>query len=566
MKVLILVLLFVFGSAVRYSDAYSQETGNRGETGKQIPDTVSGRGIIYKNVREKPDIKLSKEESLKYLQAKHSNYNWNDPGDPLRQAIGQLIYFSSNNPFDSTRYFFDKYPFDSIDIPWDRFYIWDTLRVKIPVVAPPGITMAFDTIILVAADTLTEVTSSKIGFPFRHYNRPYESDSIIVAIKSLLSYVETRDSSIVNISNMYNEVTPVWLNSGRDRLVRYWLHNESSDSVTIWIGNVDRNTLGMYLENGIIFRRPTKQSNFSDAQLNLKVVDTRSLQEVRKIAIRPQYWKLHSEASFILNQAALFNWVKGGENSVSTVMDITGYADYNNKQKKLLSNNFLRLKYGLIASGKPTTVRKNLDLLESNSKLNHKAFGKFDFSSTMLFKTQLTRGYNYPNDSVPISKFLNPAVLTMGLGLDYKPNKNTSLNFAPFSYKATFVTDTANIDQTRYGIPNNKKSIHEPGVSFMITNEYKPYKNITIINRLQLFTNYIHNPMNIDVDWEMIATVKINWFTDVRFNTHLIFDDDTKTPLYDKEDKPVMGPDGKQKKTARIQFKELLGFTFVFRF
>ena len=100
----------------------------------------------------------------------------------------------------------------------------------------------------------------------------------------------------------------------------------------------------------------------------------------------------------------------------------------------------------------------------------------------------------------------------------------------------------------------------------MITNEYKPFKSITIINRLQLFTNYIHNPQNIDIDWEMIASAKINWFTDVRFNTHLIYDDDTKIPLYDEEDKPVMGPDGKQKKTARVQFKELLGFTFVFRF
>ena len=64
----------------------------------------------------------------------------------------------------------------------------------------------------------------------------------------------------------------------------------------------------------------------------------------------------------------------------------------------------------------------------------------------------------------------------------------------------------------------------------------------------------------------MIATSKINWFTDVRFNTHLIFDDDTKTPVFDKHDKPVLGLDLKQKKTARIQFKEMLGFTVAFRF
>ena len=100
--------------------------------------------------------------------------------------------------------------------------------------------------------------------------------------------------------------------------------------------------------------------------------------------------------------------------------------------------------------------------------------------------------------------------------------------------------DTANIDQTKYGIPKDRRSLNEPGVSFMITNEYKPVKNVTITNRLQLFTNYIHNPQNIDVDWEMIAAANLNWFTDVRFNTHLIFDDDTKTVELDKDKKPVL--------------------------
>jgi hypothetical protein len=92
----------------------------------------------------------------------------------------------------------------------------------------------------------------------------------------------------------------------------------------------------------------------------------------------------------------------------------------------------------------------------------------------------------------------------------------------------------------------------------MISNEFKPNETLTVVNRLQLFTNYIHNPQNVDVDWEMIATAKLNWFTDVRFNTHLVFDDDTKT---DKRES-----DGTVKKTARIQFKEMLGFSLFFRF
>jgi hypothetical protein len=98
-----------------------------------------------------------------------------------------------------------------------------------------------------------------------------------------------------------------------------------------------------------------------------------------------------------------------------------------------------------------------------------------------------------------------------------------------------------------------------------VTNDYKPSKSVTITNRLQLFTNYIHNPQNIDVDWEMIATANINWFTDVRLNTHLIYDDDTKSTVLEGG-QPVMNPDGTPKKTARAQFKEMLGLSIVFRF
>jgi hypothetical protein len=353
--------------------------------------------------------------------------------------------------------------------------------------------------------------------------------------------------------------------------MRYWLRNEFSDSVTIWIANPARNTIGLYPEQGVNFRRPVRQGNYAKPKINVEEIDKKKLQDLQKIALKSQLWKYHTETAFTLNQAALSNWVKGGENSISTALDITGYANYSNKPKIVSSNNFARLKFGYLKSGHEA-LRKNIDLLETNSKLNHKAFGKFDFSAIMLFKTQIARGYNYlvnskGGDSTSlVSKFMNPGTITVGFGLDYKPNKTTSINLSPLSYKGTFVTDPAyyndtydknKIDQTQYGIAKNRKSLNEPGASFMISNEFKPVETVTIVNRLQLFTNYIHNPQNIDVDWEMIATARLNWFTDVRFNTHLIFDDDTKT---DKAEEGVI------KKTARIQFKEMLGFSLYFRF
>jgi hypothetical protein len=361
------------------------------------------------------------------------------------------------------------------------------------------------------------------------------------------------------------------MNSKSESVIRYWLKNEFADSVTIWIANPTRNTLGLYLEQGVTFRRPAKQGNYANARVNTQALDNSKLLVLRNLKLRPVYWKYHNEASFVLNQASLSNWVKGGESSIATAMDVTEYAEYNNKALKLSSDNFARLKFGYIETGQDG-IRKNIDLLETNSKFNHKAFGKFDFSAILLFKTQIALGRNYfkttsgKDTSNLVSKFMNPATITIGLGLDYQPNKSTSINFSPFSYKGTFVTDTVHIDQTQYGIAKNRKSLNEPGISFMITNEFKPIETVTIVNRLQLFTNYIHNPQNVDVDWEMIATAKLNWFTDVRFNTHLVYDDDTKTEEQYANGQPVLNPDGTKKKSARIQFKEMLGLSLFLRF
>jgi hypothetical protein len=588
-------------------------------TGPEMIDSLKRAGIILSDQKEKPEIILSAGRAVKYLQERSMPGYWKDPDDPLRAAIRQLVFKAINPPYDSTELFISQYPFDSLDVSWDRFYVWKPVRMKIPVISdpvfpiaadtvtfpemPPGdfaadtltspdmpfrdytpdtarvidfkipelpepsVRRAYlkDTVIYVVSDTLREVISDYSGFPFKHYSSPFQSDSLRAAVRTLSNYVQARDSSIVYFTGLGDVVTPVWLNSRTGMMHRYWLKTDLDDSVTVWIGSQDRNTIGLYLETGVSFARPVRQGYHSTARIEMKEIDKSTLLDVKKIITKPLRWKYHTETSFALNQAALSNWVKGGESNISTSIDITGYADYTNRPYNITSNNFARIKYGLVASG-DYGVRKNLDLLETNSKINHKAFGKFDFSGILLFKTQIAKGYNYPNDSVAVSKFLNPGILTLGVGLDYKPDKNTSINFSPISYKGTYVPDTANIDQTKYGIAAGRRSKNEFGASFMISNVYTLTPTIVLTNRLQLFTNYISKPQNVDIDWEMIVTAKLNWFTDVRLNTHLIFDDDTKTPVYDKDNKPVLGPDNQIKKTARIQFKQLLGFSFIFRF
>ncbi len=574
MHTVIFRLLAIILFTNTWISALSQDNKSTKGLPKPLIDSLIKSGYTF-NEPQKADMDdLNTSQAIKFLQKRLRLQYWKDPADPLRVAIGQLVFEASHKPYDSAQVYLNRYPFDSLDVDWDKFYIWEPLRIRIPSISHPKLLISGDsltksvlkdTTILVVIDTLHEVTSDYPGFPFTYYDYPYQADSIRAAVNLLMDYVQERDSSIIFFTGAGNNVTPVWLNSKSAMMQRHWLKTDLYDSATVWIGAQARNTIALYLENGISFIRPARQQVYTDAKVDVQQIDRSKLQEVKKITVKTQYWKYRSEASFALNQASLTNWVKGGESSVSTSLDITGYADYNNKPLKITSSSFARLKYGLIWTDE-NGIRKNLDLLETNSKLNHKAFGKFDFSAILLFKTQLSNGFTYANDGsrTLVSKFMSPGILTLGLGLDYKPNKTTSINFSPLSYKGTFVTDTTGIkgvnavDQTKYGIPVGKKAKNEPGASFMITNEYKPYKNVTMTNRLQLFTNYINNPQNIDVDWEMIVTANLNWFTDVRLNTHLIFDDDTKSPE-DPEDP-------NSRKTARVQFKELLGFSFIFRF
>jgi hypothetical protein len=82
------------------------------------------------------------------------------------------------------------------------------------------------------------------------------------------------------------------------------------------------------------------------------------------------------------------------------------------------------------------------------------------------------------------------------------------------------------------------------------------FKNrVTLKSTLGLFTNYLENPQNVDVDWKMSINMKINDYLSANLNTHLIYDDDIKTS--DDEGNP---------RGAKVQFKEVFGVGITYKF
>jgi len=103
------------------------------------------------------------------------------------------------------------------------------------------------------------------------------------------------------------------------------------------------------------------------------------------------------------------------------------------------------------------------------------------------------------------------------------------------------------------------------GAYLTINSKLVLFEKVNMINKVQFFSNFLSKPQNVDIDWELITTMPLNWFTDLRVNAHLIYDDNTLLPLY-QDGEPVLGTDGEQKKVPLVQFNELLGVSFIFKF
>ncbi len=415
---------------------------------------------------------------------------------------------------------------------------------------------------IIISDTITKMVADAAS-PFHIVPGDNMPDSLMKAVETLLAFTWERDSVLLYFNDIRGRRTPFWLTSGDDELYRYWVKNHKNDSITLWMGNPSKYDISLVLEQDVNLNRMQKLD--VDNIPITKVQPEFDLAELEPLEEIPVYWDYNFSTSFSLNQTYLSNWSKGGENSFSSLLDIQGGAIYTDTKAKTKWTSSGRLKFGNIIT-EEYGLRTNTDMLEFNSQYNKEIKEKIDFSAVFYMKNQLAKGYNFPNDSVVVSKFLNPGTFTVGLGVEYKPFNKTSLNFSLLSYKNTFVLDTANIDQTLHGIDAGKRARQEMGGQLVIKNSLSILEDLNISNKIRLFSGYLNNPENIDVDWEIDIEKKISWYFTILLNLHMIYDDDIRFPVLDDNDEPVILPDGSEYKVPKLQFKQFLGLTFLFKF
>jgi len=266
-----------------------------------------------------------------------------------------------------------------------------------------------------------------------------------------------------------------------------------------------------------------------------------------------KYWKVSGKSALNFSQVSLTNWSEGGDGSVSGAF-LFGITANKLKGRHSWDNNFA-FEYGMTKNNSES-LRKSVDQIYLSSKYGYEIGKPWYLSALFDFKTQSAKGFNYPNNDIYISRFFAPAYMNFALGFDFKPNADFSLMLSPLSTKFTFVLDDFLSSTGSFGVDPGSQFRAELGAYLKMAYVKKSLvKNVDFQTRLDLFSNYLKSPQNIDVNWDVKFDMKINEWLSANLGTTLKYDDDIKY-------KDGTGAEH----GARIQFKQFLGVGLFVKF
>lgn len=247
-----------------------------------------------------------------------------------------------------------------------------------------------------------------------------------------------------------------------------------------------------------------------------------------------KHWKSKGNASLLFNQSNFSNWTAGGENNLSGNIGIN--YDLNYKKDNWTWDNKLMASYGLVKTNNSPFEKKTDDRLEFNSILGKKASGQWSYSAFLNFRTQFTKGYIYDKDTngaeirTENTDFLSPGYLTFGPGMLWTKDQNLKINLAPATSKLTFVNDyytslPGYVDGTYFGVDANKSMRYELGFYTSAYYKLNIMANVSAENILNLYTNYLEETKNVDLDYTLNIVMKINRYLSTNLAFQAIYDD-----------------------------------------
>lgn len=270
-------------------------------------------------------------------------------------------------------------------------------------------------------------------------------------------------------------------------------------------------------------------------------------------------WTITGENTFMINQSSFSNWSAGGINSFAGNL-VFNYG-FNYKKNKWNWDNKLIAAYGQ-SKQKSLGWRKNDDRLVLNSLVGYQAAEKWLYTFFADFNTQFTDGYQYDNDNnrTRISGLLAPAYLSFGPGIAFKESDNLRLNLSPAAMRLIIVGDDELAAAGAFGVDPGEHLRTEFGASLDAFYKTELMENISLENSLKLYSNYLENPKNVDVDYTLNLFLKVNEYISVNGGVQLIYDDDTLIP---REENGTIVPGSAR---PALQVRQVLGAGITYKF
>ncbi|WNJ17227.1 DUF3078 domain-containing protein [Pontibacter sp. G13] len=284
-------------------------------------------------------------------------------------------------------------------------------------------------------------------------------------------------------------------------------------------------------------------------------------------AVDTQYWQYAGIFSFNFNRLDNSKyWQAGGLPVITAQGDIRAAANY--QRNRITWNNSIIMALGTQKQGKGDSVDfiKNLDQLELTSSFGYRYKPKWLGTVLLNFRTQFAEGFEFPDDQPtvnrigPVSNFMAPGYLELGIGIEYNPAPPLTFFYTPANMKATIVRIPE--FRPRY-IPQDittGSTRIELGSKLTIRYQQEILPKFIITSNANFFMNYLQNFGNIDVNWDALVSYQLQEWLAISFGTLLLYDDDVKFVI----ETDGMGNPTRVGPRTQFQYNLTVGITYNF--
>jgi hypothetical protein len=235
-----------------------------------------------------------------------------------------------------------------------------------------------------------------------------------------------------------------------------------------------------------------------------------------------KHWTRKGVFTLLANQSSFDNWLAGGQNNFAGNVNIN--YDFNYKNGDWNWDNKIIAAYGLTKI-KGADTQKTDDRIEFNSLLGKKATGNWFYSAFFNFKTQMDTGLDPATQTTKISHFFSPAFFQLGPGMLWKKSDNLKVNIAPATSRVILVHDHFTEFGSSFGVEQGETLRYELGAAVNGYYKFQIMENVSVENIVNLYSNYLEDAKNVDIDYQLNIVMKINKYLSTNFAFQTLYDD-----------------------------------------